>query len=187
MRNFIFPATIILLAFSLVACQSRSTILGPNEGLSAEFFKDVEGRWITVRHPEGWVAKLSGTDITPTITVADNWEKYENDKANAIGIIIVPLTDKGSAGEVLQIATERLKGNVTDRIGEVLTEKDGSQEYAWAEHKGISFQDGAPLYYFLTVITTNQRSALVFTSVIPGRQETVRPTYQSIVRAITLH
>jgi hypothetical protein len=186
MNHFIRQAFVTLLLLTLAACQPATTTPAPTEARIADFFEDDAGRRILIELPDGWVAQLAGTDITPMIVVTDNIKKYENDTDDAIGIIVVPLTDVGTAADVLEISIDRLAGSLKERVGEVATEQGQGQGYAWAEYQGNSMQDGLPVYYFLAVVATEKRSTLIFTSVAPGKQETIRPHFQTVVSSVTL-
>ncbi len=185
MKNRLQQTLVVLILFSLVACQTPAT----TDSTVTEFFKGEAGRSLSLTLPTGWVAKLGGTDITPLIIVTDNWEKYQNKDTNTetLGIIIVPLSDKGTAEQVLGVSVKRLKDVLIERKGQAVLETREGQAYASEEYVGQSLQDGAPLYYFLTVIATGTRSVLVFTSVTTSQQETMRLKYQKIVKAIRLH
>lgn len=187
MKTFTFQTIAAALVLSLAACQPQPPLATPTQSAANEFFHGEQGRWITVEPPAGWVAQLAGTDITPMIVVTDNWAKYENDNPDSIGIILVPLSDKGPAEDVLAVATDRLADSLKEQVGEVVTEQGEGHEYAWAEYTGRSFPDGAAQYLLLAVIATEHRSALVFVSVNPGQQQALRPMFQNVVKAITLH
>jgi hypothetical protein len=187
MKNTLRRVFALLLLAALAACQPATLPPSPTEDRVAEFFADQAGRRISILLPTGWVAQLAGTEITPMIVVTDNIKKYENDAEDAIGIIVVPLTDTGTAAEVLGVSIERLAGSLKEQIGEVVTEQSAGHGYALAEYQGNSVDDGLPVYYFLAVVATEQRSTLIFTTVAPGEQQAMRPHFQTIVTSVRLH
>ena len=175
-----------LVVFVLTACQAAPAT--PAGSSATEFFKNQPGRWITVKPPAGWVAKPGGSSISPTIIMTDDWKGYQSMDGKAIGITILPLADKGSAEQILQIAIGRLKDSLAQPAGKVTLEQAAGQSYASVEYNGIPVEAGGEsAYYFLAVIATDQRSVLVFTSGTPGQQEHIRPAFQKAVKTITLH
>ena len=186
MKKSIFIALAALVVFVLTACQAAPAT--PAGSPVNEFFKDQPGRWISVRPPAGWVAKAGGSTISPTIIMTDDWKGYQSMDGKAIGITILPLADKGSAEQVLQISIGRLKDSLTQPAGKVTLEQVAGQSYASVEYNGISVEAGGEsAYYFLTVIATDQRSVLVFISTTPDQLERIRPAFQKAVKTITLH
>ncbi len=197
-KHFYFVlATLTVLV--LTACQATPVALTarttptplaatPTEGVMTEFFQDLPGRWITVKPPEGWVAKPGGSSISPTIILTDDWKGYQNMNGKAIGITILPLADKGSAEQVLQISIGRLKDSLAQPASKITLEQVAGQSYASVEYDGNNpGPDGSTTYYFLTVISTDKRSVLVFISSTLTQKELVRPAFQSAVKVITLH
>lgn len=183
MKNNLYKILAALIVFALTACQAT-----PTKSPAVEFFKEQPERWITVRPPAGWVAKQAGTSTSPSVVVTDDWEGYQKTNSNAVGIIILPLSDKGSAEDVLRIAVKRLQNLLTTPTTEMTFEQVAGQSYAWIEYQGKSAEkDNTLAYYFLAVISTDQRSVLVFTSIAANQQTTTRPAYQSTVKDITLH
>jgi hypothetical protein len=179
MKNKFHQVLLILVVFILAACQG--TPAAPTERPAVDFFKDQPGRWISVRTPAGWAARTGGTTNAPSVIVTDT-------DTQSISIFILPLTDKGSAGQVLQIVLERFKKMLTVHIGDVVLEQVANQSYASVEYQGKSAeQDTVIAYYFFTVISTDQRSVLVFTTVSVKQEKSVQPAYQSVVKGITLH
>lgn len=194
MKSKLYTVIAVIMTFGLVACQANSPVptggtLTPTSGTIAQVFKGEAGRWLSIALPEGWVAKLTGSDATPSIVVTNDWEGYQSKdmRPQAWGILVVPLADQGTAEQVLKVATDRLKGTLADRQGEIRLEQQEGQAYAWAEYAGAPVPGEAPAHYFLAVIATEQRSVFVFTNVPSDQQESVRPQYQTIVKAITLH
>ncbi len=194
MTRNLYLLLIGLVVLELAACQSppatpMAQTPRPATGTIAEFFKGEAGRWLSIALPAGWVAKSAGTDSTPTIVVTDNWEEYQNKDLDkeAVGIIVLPLKDKGTPTQVMDVAVGRLKTLLADRQGDVISEQRGDQQYTWAEYAGAALEGEAPSHYFLAVIATDQRSVLVFTSTSLDQQESIRPKYQAIVKAITLY
>ncbi len=184
MKNNLYKTLVVLILFTLTACQAVPGPTGPAD----EFFEGQAGRWISVRPPGGWIAKQGGTSAAPNIIVTDDWTDYVTTGKKAIGIIVVPLTDKGSAEQVLQIAVERLGSVLVQPKGQVTLEEAFSQSYAWVEYDGKSAeQNDTPAYYFLAIIATAQRSVLVFSAVEMDQRDRVRPLYQSTLKGITLH
>src|SRR5512135_972360 len=107
MKSKLYRVVISFILLGLAACQSApATPIAqtptPAASTTAEFFKDEVGRWLSIEIPAGWVAELAGSDATPMIVVTDNWEKYQNKALDqeAIGIIVLPLSDKGTAAQV---------------------------------------------------------------------------------------
>jgi len=188
MKRNLYIALAALVVFVLTACQAAAPAT-PAGTPGNEFFQDQPGRWISVSPPVGWVAKPGGSNISPTIILTDDWKGYQQSDGKAIGITILPLTDKGSAEQVLQIAIGRLKGSLAQPAGEVKLEQVGNQSYASVEYNGLSIQAGGEsAYYFLAVVATDQRSVLVFISTTtPDQQEHIRAAFQKAVKAITLH
>lgn len=186
MKNNLYKMLAVLIVFALTACQPATPT--PTPGPAVDFFKDEPGRWLTVNPPAGWVAKPGGTKTSPSVIVTDDWEGYRTTNVRAIGIIIVPLTDQGSAERVLQIAVERLGNVLTAPTGTVVLEQIDGQSYASVEYQGKSAEkDNEPAHYFLSVISTDQRNVLVFAAVDIDQQAHTRPAYQKTVKAITLH
>lgn len=186
MKNNFYKVLAALIVFALTACQA--TPAAPTENPAIEFFKGQEGRWISVRPPTGWVAKPGGTSTSPSVIVTDDWEGYQKTNTRAVGIIILPLVDKGSAEDVLLLAVGRFSNLLTTPTTKVTLEQAAGQSYAWVEYQGKSAEKENTLaYYFFAVISTDQRSVLVFTSMAADQQKSVRPAYQSTVKALTLH
>ncbi|MGC1377885.1 MAG: hypothetical protein WA821_16755 [Anaerolineales bacterium] len=189
MKRNLYIALAALVVFVLTACQATPATPTLTRTSGNEFFQDQPGRWISVRPPAGWVAKPGGSNISPTIILTDDWKGYQQSDGKAIGITILPLADKGSAEQVLQIAIGRLKGSLAQPAGEVKLEQVGNQSYASVEYNGLSVEAGGEsAYYFLAVVATDQRSVLVFISTtMPDQQEHIRSAFQKAVKAITLH
>lgn len=194
MKIKLYLVAAILILLGLVACQANPPVPTgevpvPTSRTIAEVFKGEAGRWLSIVLPEGWVAKLTGSDMTPLIVVTNDWESYQSKETDnqAWGIIVLPVDDQGTAPQVLEVAADRLKGQLADRQGEVRLEQQGDQTYAWAEYAGVAIPNEAPRRYFLAVIATEQRSVLVFTNILSEQQTIVRPQYQTIVKSITLH
>lgn len=186
MKNNIYKVLAALVLFGLAACQAQPA--APTDSPAVEFFQGQAGRWISVKPPAGWVAKEGGTATSPSIIVTDDWAGYQKTNTKAVGIIILPLADKGSAVEVLQLSVGRLKDMLTKPAGAPFLEQANGQSYAWVEYLGKSVEkDNTLAYYLLAVISNEQRSVLVFTSIALDQEERVRPAYQSTVKAITLH
>jgi hypothetical protein len=186
MKNNIYKVMLILVIFCLTACQAQAT--APANSPASEFFKDVAGQWITVKPPAGWVAKPGAAVSSPSVIVTDDWLGYLKTNPEAVGIIILPLTEKGSAEQVLQTSVKRFEGLLAEQVGEVLLEQAAGQSYAWVEYQGKSIEENdTDAYYFLAVIATDQRSVFVFSSVDMDQKERIRPAYQSTVKGITLH
>jgi hypothetical protein len=184
MKNNLYKMLLVLTVFGLAACQAGTTA----ESQVTEFFAGT-GQGISVKAPAGWVAKLAGSSSAPSIVVTDDWQGYQKTDSDAVGIIILPLTDQGSAEKVLRISMRRFqeKDLLIRQTGEVLLEENNGQSYAWVEFEGNSIEKMGYASYFLAVVSTDQRSVLVFTSVDTDRQEAIRPAYQETVKAITLH
>jgi hypothetical protein len=152
------------------------------------FFKDDPQRSLTIEVPQGWVAKLGSEDARAPIVVTDDWGKYQNKALNkeALGVIVSPLTDKGSPEQILATVAGRLGEMLTERQGEITTSAQGDHQIAWVEYSGKSVDDGTPVQYLLAVVVKDQRSVFAFTSVLPDRVESVRPKFQEVVNGITL-
>ena len=196
MKKYFYPVLVILVVLVLTACQAAPTAppptptaaATPTETVITEFFQNLPERWITVNAPAGWVAKPGGSLISPNVILTDNWTGYQNNNGTAIGITILPLADQGSAEQVLQISVQRLKDSLTQPAGKITLEQAAGQSYASVEYGGNNpGPDGSPAYYFLTVISTDKRSVLVFISSTFDQKEQVRPAFQNAVKAITLH
>jgi hypothetical protein len=183
MKNNFYKILVALVVFALTACQAATP-----ETPAVEFFKDQPERALSVRPPKGWEAKPGGTGASPSVIVTDDWKGYSSTNTRAVGIVIVPLTDKGTSEQVLQIALGRLKTMLTTQIGKVTLEEVADQSYASVEYQGRSAEkENTPAYYFLAIITKGQRSVLVFAAVDVDQEARVRPAYQSTLKAITLH
>ena len=177
MKNKFHQMLLILVVFVLAACQA--TPAAPTERPAVDFFKDQPGRWISVRIPEGWVAKQGVSSTSPSVVLTND---------EAISILILPLTDKGSAEQVLQIALGRFNKMLTLQMGDIALEKIAGQSYASVEYQGKSAeQDNVLAYYLYTVISTDQRSVLVLTNVTVSQEKTIKPAYQSVVKGVTVH
>ena len=177
MKKSIFIALAALVVFVLTACQAAPAT--PAGNTATEFFKDQPGRWISVRIPEGWVAKQGVSSTSPSVVLTND---------EAISILILPLTDKGSAEQVLQTALGRFNKLLTLQMGKIALEKIAGQSYASVEYQGKSAeQDNVLAYYLYTVISTDQRSVLVLTNVTVSQEKTIKPAYQSVVKGVTLH
>jgi hypothetical protein len=187
MRNNLYKMLLVLLVPVLTACQAG--FAAPGQSQTSEFFKGVAGQGISVTPPAGWVAKLGGNTTAPFIVVTDDWDAYQKTDNHAVGIIILPLTDEGSAEKVLRVSIRRFqeKDLLLRQTGEVRLEESNGQSYAWVEFQGNSIEKTGFASYFLAVVSAGQRNVLVFTSVDVDKQEAIRPTYQSTVKAITLH
>jgi hypothetical protein len=189
MKKSICITLAALVVFVLTACQATPAAPAtPTESSANEFFKDQPGRWISVRPPAGWVAKPGGSSASPTIIMTNDWKGYQSMDGKAIGITILPLADKGSAEQVLQIALGRFNDLLTQPMGKIVLEQVASQSYASVEYQGKSAEkENTIAYYFFAVISTDQRSVLVFTSVSVDQEKSIKPVYQSVVKGITVH
>jgi hypothetical protein len=194
MKSKLSLAAISFMVLILATCQTTppSTSLQkstPAAGTTTEFFKEEAGRWLSIALPKGWVAKLGDDGPRAPIVITDDWERYQNkdlDK-DALGIIVAPLTDKGSPEQILGTVVGRLGNMLAERQGEVTVTQQGNQKYAWADYTGVSLDDGTPLRYLLAVIATGSRSVFAFTSTPSEQVESVRPKFQEIVQDIMLH
>jgi hypothetical protein len=184
MKNYLYKVLVVLTVFALAACQAGATA----ENQATEFFAGTE-QAISVKPPAGWVAKVTGSSSSPSIVVTNDWPGYQNTDPNAFGIIILPLTDKGSAEKALRVSIRRFqeKELLIRETDELRLEQSSDQSYAWVEFQGKSIQESGFAAYFLAVVSKDERNVLVFTAVAPDKQEVIRPAYQSIVKAITLH
>ena len=182
MKKYLYTLLIALVIFVLTACQATPTAIP-----AVDFFKDDAARWITVTPPAGWIARQADAK-SASVIVTNDWVGYQKPQSNTIGIVILPLADKGSAVKVLQVALGRFKTLLNQPIGDVsLVEADG-QSYAFIEYQGISIQKNSDLaYYFFTVISKNERNVLVFVTAPPDDEVSIKPTFQSTVKGITLH
>ncbi len=182
MKKYLHIMLVTLVLFALTACQAT-----PTEIPSVDFFKDDAERWITVKPPAGWVAKQSD-EKSASVIVTNDWAAYQKPETKAIGIIILPLADKGSAVKVLQTALGRFKTLLNQPIGDVALVQADGQDYASIEYQGISIQQNSELaYYLFTVISKNDRNVLVFVTVSADDVIGIKPTYLSTVKGITLH
>ena len=193
MKNRFCFAAISLIVLVLAACQAAPTPIGtpaPAQpaGDVIGFFKDDPQRSLLIELPQGWVARLGGEDARAPIVVTDNWDKYQNKALGreALGIIVSPLTDKGSPEQILNTVAGRLGEMLTERQGEITTSAQGDHQIAWVEYAGTSVEDGSPVQYLLAVVVKDQRSVFAFTSVLPENVASVRSKFQQVVNGITL-
>jgi len=185
-NNNLYKVLVILVAFVLTACQSASAT--PTRSAAIDLFKDQAEFWITVWPPVGWTVGRGGTSDAPTVIVTNDWEGYSTTDIRAIGIVVSPLTDKGSSEQILQTVIKRLGTVLTEPAIKVALKENDGQSYASVEYHGKSVEkDLAPAYYFLTIISTDKRSVLVFSAVDPDQEEITRPAYQTTVDGIVLH
>ena len=184
MKNNLYKMLAVLIVFTLAACQPET----PTKTVATtEFFKNQPGKWITVLAPKDWVA-VQKSGSAPAVIVTNDQKGYFSTNTKAIGILITPLADQGSAEDALQAAIKRLGNALTTPVGEVALEQAAGQSYASIEYDGLSAeQEGMPAHYFLAVISTSQRSVLVFSAVDPDQAGLTRPAYQSVLKGITLH
>lgn len=186
MNNNLYKMLVVLVAFVLTACQSASPT--PTKSAAIDLFKEDEEHWITVWPPDGWTVGRGGTSGAPTVIVTNDWEGYSTTDTRAIGIIISPLTDEGSAEKILQIVIKRLGAVLTEPAVKVALKQNAGQSYASVEYRGKSAEkDYAPAYYFLTIVSSDKRSVLVFSAVDPDQVDITRPAYQTTVDGVVLH
>lgn len=177
----------------LAACQSAPAPIGTSAPASPAgdvigFYKDDPQRSLAIALPAGWVARFGGDDARAPIVVTDDWDKYQNKALNkdAVGIIVSPLTDKGTPEQILDTVAGRLGEMLTAQQGDVTVTQQSDQKIAWTEYSGKSVDDGTPVQYLLAVIAKDQRSVFAFTALPPEQIESVRPKFQEVVNGITL-
>jgi hypothetical protein len=176
MKNKFHQVLLILVVFILAACQAT-----PTANPAVDFFKDQPTRWISVSLPTGWAARVGGTTNAPSVIVTDT-------ATQAISIFILPLADKGSAEQVLQVVLGRFNKLLILHTSNIVLEQVANQSYASVEYQGKSAeQNNVAAYYLYTVISTAQRSVLVFTTVSLTQETSVKPVYQNLVKGVTIH
>ncbi|MGC1376491.1 MAG: hypothetical protein WA821_09715 [Anaerolineales bacterium] len=176
MKNKFHQVLLILVVFILAACQAT-----PTANPAVDFFKDQPARWISVSLPTGWTARVGGTTNAPSVIVTDT-------ATQAISIFILPLADKGSAEQVLQVVLGRFNKLLVIHTSDIALEQVGNQSYASVEYQGKSAeQNNVAAYYLYTVISTAQRSVLVFTTISLTQETSVKPIYQSLVKGVAIH
>lgn len=186
MKKNLYIVLTALVIFVLTACQATPAAPTPRPG--TDFYKDDPARWVTVTAPKGWVVKPGNSTSTPSIIVTDDWVGYQTTNTKAIGIIIVLLDDKGSAEDVLRLAIKRFDKLLTLPMGELKLEQANGQSYAKIEYQGKSAENENLLaYYFMSVIGTDKRTVLVFTSVSAEQEIKMKTTFEETVKGITLH
>ena len=185
MKKNLYIVLTALAIFVLTACQATPT---PTQASGTDFYKKDAARWLTVDAPKGWVAKPGNSTSTPSIIVTDDWVGYQTTNTKAIGILIVLLDDKGSAEDVLRLTIKRFDKLLTLPTGEMKLEQANGQNYAKIEYQGKSAENENLLaYYFLTVIGTDKRNVLIFTSVSADQEIKMKTTFEEVVKGITVH